>query len=109
MLSLSGKYLKIGHAISIELLNGWDAKVKEYLQHIQTDIEALNKAALQNKEEQQEVFRLKKIIADTLVEKVTIDQDRTLHVHIRLNLLKLLEEDASSSDPNWPAVSIQPA
>jgi hypothetical protein len=26
---------------------------------------------------------------------VTIDQDRTLHVHIRLNLLRILEEDSN--------------
>ncbi|MBT7016571.1 MAG: hypothetical protein HN965_09900, partial [Anaerolineae bacterium] len=77
------------------------------LQDIQAGIEALNDAAPQNKEEQQEVFRLKKEIVDTLVEKVTIDQDRTLHVHIRLNLLRILEEDANKGGSNEPAVSIQ--
>ena len=71
-----------------------------------TGIEALNEAAPQNKEEQQEVFWLKKEIVD-LVEKVTIDQDRTLHIHIRLNLLRILEEDANKGGPNAPAVSIQ--
>jgi hypothetical protein len=38
---------------------------------------------------------------------VTIDQDRTLHVHIRLNLLRILEEDANKGGSNEPAVSIQ--
>ena len=47
---------------------------------------------------------LKKKIVDTLVEKVTIDKDRTLHVHIRLNLLRILEDDANSDGPNSPAV-----
>ncbi len=50
----------IGQVINIELLDQWEAKVKEYLQDIQAGIQALNDAAPQNKEEQQEVFRLKK-------------------------------------------------
>ena len=99
----------IGQVINIELLDQWEAKVKEYLQDIQVGIEALNEAAPQNEEEQQEVFRLKKEIVDTLVEKVTIDQDRTLHVHIRLNLLRILEDDANISGTNPPAASIQTA
>jgi len=106
-LELKRELAAIGQVINIELLDQWEAKVKEYLQDIQAGIEALNDAAPQNKEEQQEVFRLKKEIVDTLVEKVTIDQDRTLHVHIRLNLLRILEEDANKGGPNAPAVSIQ--
>ena len=86
----------IGHAISIELLDEWDVKVKEYLQDLQVGIDALNNTVPQNDEELREVFELKKKIVDTLVEKVTIDQDRTLHVHIRLNLLSILEDDAKN-------------
>jgi len=108
-LDLKRELASIGQVLNIELLDQWEAKVKEYLQDIQAGVEALNDAAPQNKEEQREIFRLKKEIVDTLVEKVTIDQDRMLHVHIRLNLLKILEEDANSSDPNSPAASIRSA
>ena len=33
---------------------------------------------------------------------MTIDQDRTLHVHIRLNLLSILEGDANNGDSTEP-------
>ena len=44
---------------------------------------------------------------DTLVEKVTIDQDRTLHVHIRINLLRILEDDANTGGSIESAVSTE--
>ena len=47
---------------------------------------------------------MKKKIVDRLVEKVAIDQDRTLHLHIRLNLLRILEDDANTSGPIEPTV-----
>ncbi len=50
---------------------------------------------------------MKKKIVDTLVEKVTIDKYRTLHVHIRLNLLRILEDDANRSGPIESAVATE--
>ena len=52
---------------------------------------------------------MKKKIVDTLVEKVTIDKYRTLHVHIRLNLLRILEDDANrgGSIESEPAVATE--
>ena len=57
----------IGHAISIELLDGWEVKVKEYLHDLQAGIDALNDTVPQNDEELREIFELKKKIVDTLV------------------------------------------
>jgi len=93
-LELKRELSTLGQVINIELLDQWEVKVKEHPQDMQTEIEALNNAAPQNKEEQHEIFVLKKDCR-YFSWKVTIDQDRTLHVHIRLNLLRILEEDSN--------------
>ncbi len=94
----------IGHAVSIELLDEREALKSE---NCVTSVNALNHTVPQNSEELREVFLLKKKIVDTLVEKVTIDKDRTLHVHIRLNLLGILEDDANSGGPIESAVATE--
>jgi hypothetical protein len=59
-LELKRELSTLGQVINIELLDQWEVKVKEHPQDIQTEIEALNNAAPQNKEEQHEIFVLKK-------------------------------------------------
>ena len=59
-------------------------------------IEELKIVAPQTIEEQHEVFMLKKRVIDSLVERIEIDKDRNLQVHIRLNLLDILRNDAES-------------
>ena len=40
------------------------------------------------------MFLLKKQVIDTLVQRVTISKDRKINVEIRLDLLKILDQDA---------------
>ncbi len=64
----------IGQAVNINALSHWETKITEYLEDIQAGVEALNNTAPQNKEEQHEIFLLKKKNSDILVERVTIDK-----------------------------------
>lgn len=78
-LELKRELSTLGQAINIELLDQWEVKVKEHPQDTQTEIEAFNNAAAQNKDERHEIFVLKKEIVDTLVEKYqTVDQEPIL-------------------------------
>ncbi len=108
-IELKQELLAIGHAISIELLDERGAKVTDYLQDIQTGIDALNNTIPQSSEELCEIFLLTKKIVDALVEKVKIDKGRTLHVCICLNLLRFLEGDANKGGPIGSAVAIEKA
>ena len=84
----------LGQTININVLDNWEAKFKEYLADLQAGIEALKDAAPQNEEERHNLFLLKTQVEDTLVERVTIRKDRTINVEIRLDLLKILDQDA---------------
>jgi hypothetical protein len=60
------------------------------------------------------VFRLKKRIVNSLVERVTIDRHRNLKVKIRLNLLDIPDTDSGSeiesgSGPSSDAVHFEKA
>jgi DNA invertase Pin-like site-specific DNA recombinase len=81
----------IEQSINIHLLDDWEERVKEYLADLQVGIASLNDALAL--EDQQEIFELKRQIVITLVSRVTIDHNRELHVEIRLNLLKILNDD----------------
>jgi hypothetical protein len=63
---------------------------------MQAGIKGLKKATPQNAEERREVFLLKKHVIDILAESVTINRERELTVKLRLNLLKILEDDSGS-------------
>ena len=79
-----------------QLLGDWEATVEEYLADLQMGLESLN-AAPQNDEQRQEIFALKKQIANTLVKKITIDRNRELHVEVSLNLIKLMKDQSDNS------------
>ena len=89
--SLKRDFASIEQSINIHLLADWEERVEEYLADLQIGIDSLN-AAPQSTEEQQEIFELKRQIVTTLVSRVTIDRNRELHVEIRLNLLKILND-----------------
>jgi hypothetical protein len=84
----------LGQTININALDNWEAKFEEYLADLQTGVEALKEAAPQNEEERHNVFLLKKQVVDTLVKRVTISKDREINVEIRLDLIKILDQDA---------------
>lgn len=67
--------------------------MQEYLADLQSGIVELIEAAPQSEEEQHRLFLLKKQVVDTLVEEVTINRNRELNVVIRLDLLKILDQD----------------
>lgn len=90
----------LSHAINIEALKDWEAKLSEYLADLQAGIQELKNAAPQDDEERRQVFLLKKQIIDTLVERVTISKDRELKVEIRLNLLEILDKDVALAMPH---------
>ena len=94
-LSLKREFASIGQAENIYSLNDWETKVKEYLADLQAGIESLN-ADTQNREDQQEIFAIKRQIVNTLVKKVTIDRNRELHVEISINLLRLFDDETTS-------------
>jgi len=84
----------LGQTININAFDNWEAKFEEYLADLQAGVEALKDVAPQNEEEQHNFFLLKKQVVDTLVERVTISKDRKINVEIRLDLLKILDQDA---------------
>ena len=84
----------LGQTININALNNWEAKFEEYLADLQAGVEALKGTAPQNEEERYKLFLLKKQVVDTLVQRVTISKDRKINVEIRLDLLKILDQDA---------------
>jgi hypothetical protein len=71
---------------------------EEYLADLQAGIDELKNAAPQDEEERHNLFLLKKQVVDTLVERVTINNNREIMVEIRLNLLAILDEDAKSEE-----------
>lgn len=95
-INLKRELASLGHAISINSLKNWEAKVTEYLADLQAGVDGLKNADLQTDEDRQECFRLKNRIVKTLVERVTIDKDRELTVTIRLNLLDITEAEPVS-------------
>jgi len=80
-------------AININALEDWEASVAEFLADRKAGVDELKTVTPQILEEQHAVFLLKKQVVDTLVERVEIDQERNLHVQIRLNLLDILGKD----------------
>ena len=84
----------LGQTININVLDNWEAKFEEYLADLQAGVEALKDTAPQNEEERYNLFLLKKQVVDTLVQRVTISKDRKINVEIRLDLLKILDQDA---------------
>ncbi len=84
----------LGQTININALDNWEAKFEEYLADLQAGVEALKDTAPQNEEERYNLFLLKKQVVDTLVQRVTISKDRKINVEIRLDLLKILDQDA---------------
>ena len=84
----------LGQTININALNNWEAKFEEYLADLQSGVVELKEAAPQTDEERHRVFLLRKQVVDTLVEEVKINRNRELNVVIRLDLLKILDQDA---------------
>ena len=84
----------LGQTININALNNWEEKFEEYLADLQVGVVELKEAAPQTEEERHRVFLLKKKVVDTLVEEVTINRNRELNVVIRLDLQKILDQDA---------------
>ena len=94
-IALKRELSSLGPVIDIQSLDNWDLKVADYLTDLQVGIEELKTmTAPQNEEERHEIYLLKKKVVDTLVERVDIDKDRNLHVHIRLNLLDIIKNDS---------------
>lgn len=88
-MDLKRELSSLGHAISINALNNWEARVTEYLLDLQEGVKGLKNAVPHTDEERLEIFNLKKRIVNSLVERVTIDRERKLTVKIRLNLLDI--------------------
>jgi site-specific DNA recombinase len=103
--SLKHDLSRLGRAIDINALDGWESKFAEYLADLRAGIEELRNAAPQDDEERHHVFLLKKQIIDTLVERATIKKNREIKVDIRVNLSKILEQDAASA--RTPGVYIE--
>jgi hypothetical protein len=53
------------------------------------------------------LFLLKKQVVDTLAQRVTISKDRKINVEIRLDLLKILDQDAGLENLSSAAYSRQ--
>ena len=49
-------------------------------------------AVPQSVEDRQEIFDIKRQIANTFVKSITIDHNRELHVEVRINLLNLFND-----------------
>jgi hypothetical protein len=95
----------LGQTININALNNWEAKFEEYLADLRVGVAEVKKAAPQNEEEGHNLFLLKKQIVDTLVERVTIGKGREITVEIRLDLLKILDQDADLENLSLAAYS----
>jgi len=95
----------LGQTININALNNWEEKFEEYLADLQVGVVELKEAAPQTEEERHRVFLLKKKVVDTLVEEVTINRNRELNVVIRLDLQKILDQDADLENLSAAAYS----
>jgi len=95
-INLKRELASLAYTISLNALNNWEEKVTEYLLDLQAGIQGLKNVAPQKDEERREIFRLKKRIVNTLVERVNIDENRELTVRIRLNLLDVTEAGPDS-------------
>jgi len=84
----------LGQTININALDNWEEKFEEYLADLQAGVVELKESAPQNEEERHRLFLLKKQVVDTLVEEVKIKRNRELEVVMRLDLLKILDQDA---------------
>lgn len=86
----------LGEVININALKDWEAGVEEYLGDLKAGVDELKTVTPQTPEEQHTAFLLKKRVVDTLVERIDIDKERNLNVHIRLNLLDILGQVAQN-------------
>lgn len=74
----------------------WDKQLREYLEDLRSGVESLN-AAPDNDEEWREIFELKKMFIQSLVEKVEITKDRQLNVILRLKVLGVTQHSSEIS------------
>jgi DNA invertase Pin-like site-specific DNA recombinase len=95
----------LGQTININALDNWEEKFGEYLADLQAGVVELKVSAPQNEEERHRLFLLRKQVVDTLVEEVKINRNRELDVVIRLDLQKILDQDAGLENVSPAAYS----
>lgn len=75
----------------LQALEGWEEQVKEYLADLRAGLDSLNTPP-QNSEEAHEQFKDKRVIVQTLVEKVNIGKDRKMETTFKLDVLAALKQ-----------------
>jgi site-specific DNA recombinase len=98
-LSLKRELITIEYAVNIDLLNDWEAIVRDYLADLQAGLESLNTEP-QSEEDAREIFEIKRQTVTTLVKRIEIDSNRDFHVEISLDLLGLLEKQSGGGFQN---------
>ena len=106
--SLKRELVALAEPVAAGFLDHWDAHLNQYLEDMQEGIQALNRIP-ENPVEEREINRLKRQAIETLVEKVTVNQDLQFMVTIRLNMLQILENasgqggsQSSGGGGAWP-------
>jgi hypothetical protein len=78
-----------------------EAQVDTYLADLQAGMEALKGTQPQTPEERHQLFGLKKRIVDLLLTEAIIDENREIHIKVRVNLLEIAGDDAGSEQKVW--------
>ena len=79
----------------------WEAQINTYLADLQAGMEALKGTLPQTPEERHQLFGLKKRIVDLLLTEANIDENREIHIKVRVNLLEIAGDDAGSEQKVW--------
>ncbi len=96
-LALKRELATLSEINQLSALEGWESKVYEYFQDLQVGLESLH-AAPKTDEERREIFKIKRQVVQTLVERVEILNDRDLKIVFRLNILSLLDQMTEISE-----------
>ncbi len=91
---LKGELNSLKETIDEHLLNGWEDRVREFLDDLREGFAVLDGTS-DSPEEQGQILLLKRRTIEMLVEKVVVDRNRQYEVTIRLDLLNLLENSGS--------------
>ncbi len=95
-LGLKRKLTAIQQDMNVHAAINLEERVKAHLANLHAAMEELKNAIPETPEERHQIFLLKKRIVDMLLAEATIDENREIHVKVRMDLLKITGHDLGS-------------
>ena len=84
--------------LDLPILDNWEQTAREYLETIRRGLDSLKENAAKYDQGRHDIFKIKRQIVATLVEKIDISSARELKATFRLDLLALLDHTLDFSE-----------